>query len=192
MFLRTAFAFLAVAAICTIPGAGTAAAATFTLDTSNGYSAGPETGTISRTGGTSAGLGFFVLSGLTLDYADTPEEENLTQFGGAGFTACIGCTRRSKDLLIDQTGLIFTVLDSNNIYTGLLTFFMFRDLTDASKIVPGSVEGVFGSGFLPSASFDLSLQTGGVPLPGALPLYGTGLAVMGFLVWRRKRKALRD
>ena len=27
-----------------------------------------------------------------------------------------------------------------------------------------------------------------IPLPAALPLYGTGLAVMGFLGWRRKRK----
>ncbi len=27
-----------------------------------------------------------------------------------------------------------------------------------------------------------------VPLPAALPLYGTGLAVMGFIGWRRKRK----
>ena len=31
-----------------------------------------------------------------------------------------------------------------------------------------------------------------IPLPAALPLYGTGLAVMGFLGWRRKRQALRD
>ena len=27
-----------------------------------------------------------------------------------------------------------------------------------------------------------------VPLPAALPLYGTGLAIMGFIGWRRKRK----
>lgn len=27
-----------------------------------------------------------------------------------------------------------------------------------------------------------------VPLPAALPLYGTGLAVMGFIGWRRRRK----
>jgi hypothetical protein len=27
------------------------------------------------------------------------------------------------------------------------------------------------------------------PLPAALPLYGTGLGVMGYLGWRRKRKA---
>ena len=28
-----------------------------------------------------------------------------------------------------------------------------------------------------------------VPLPAALPLYGTGLAVMGFIGWRKRRKA---
>lgn len=28
-----------------------------------------------------------------------------------------------------------------------------------------------------------------VPLPAALPLYGIGLAVMGFIGWRRRRKA---
>ncbi len=32
-------------------------------------------------------------------------------------------------------------------------------------------------------------QIGVVPLPAALPLYGTGLALMGFVGWRRKRKA---
>lgn len=31
-----------------------------------------------------------------------------------------------------------------------------------------------------------------IPLPAALPLYGTGLALMGFMGWRRKRQALRD
>ncbi|MCP4071902.1 MAG: hypothetical protein GY742_09220 [Hyphomicrobiales bacterium] len=28
-----------------------------------------------------------------------------------------------------------------------------------------------------------------VPIPAALPLFGTGLALMGFVCWRRKRKA---
>lgn len=36
------------------------------------------------------------------------------------------------------------------------------------------------------------LVVSAVPLPAALPLYGTGLAVMGFIGWRRKRQALRD
>jgi len=34
-----------------------------------------------------------------------------------------------------------------------------------------------------------STAVGAVPLPAALPLFGTGLAIMGFIGWRRKRKA---
>ena len=34
-----------------------------------------------------------------------------------------------------------------------------------------------------------SLPQSAVPLPAALPLYGTGLAVIGFFGWRRRRKA---
>ncbi len=34
-----------------------------------------------------------------------------------------------------------------------------------------------------------NIGVGVVPLPAALPLYGTGLAIMGFIGWRRKRKA---
>jgi len=33
-------------------------------------------------------------------------------------------------------------------------------------------------------------SVGVVPLPAALPLFGTGLAVMGFVGWRRKRKTV--
>ena len=33
------------------------------------------------------------------------------------------------------------------------------------------------------------ISNSGVPLPGALPLFATGLAALGLLGWRRKRKA---
>lgn len=186
---------LAFAAIFTFPGAGPAAATTYTLDGTNAYSVGLETGTITRTEGTAGvtGLGFFVLSGLTLDYADTAAVESLTMFGGSGSTDCIGCTRRSKDLLIDTTGLIFTVLSNNNIYTGLLSFFMFRDITDVNKIVPGSDPTINGGSTpFPSAAFELNLQPPSIPTPATLPLFSTGLVALGFLGWRRKRQALRD
>jgi len=35
---------------------------------------------------------------------------------------------------------------------------------------------------------DVAPNVSVVPLPAALPLYGTGLAIMGFISWRRKRK----
>lgn len=34
-----------------------------------------------------------------------------------------------------------------------------------------------------------NLNVSAVPLPAALPLYGAGLAVMGFIGWRKRRKA---
>ena len=43
-------------------------------------------------------------------------------------------------------------------------------------------------GFGPSLTVDFATSV--VPLPAALPLYGTGLAIMGFVGWRRKRKAV--
>lgn len=39
------------------------------------------------------------------------------------------------------------------------------------------------------AVFDIGAPTSVVPVPAALPLFGTGLAIMGFIGWRRKRKA---
>ena len=38
-------------------------------------------------------------------------------------------------------------------------------------------------------SVTIDYEMSAVPLPAALPLFGTGLAVMGFIGWRRKRKA---
>lgn len=41
------------------------------------------------------------------------------------------------------------------------------------------------------AAFRLNAPpTSVVPLPAALPLYGSGLAILGFISWRRKRKAV--
>jgi hypothetical protein len=37
------------------------------------------------------------------------------------------------------------------------------------------------------ATIDLTVTH--VPLPAALPLFGTGLGILGFLGWRRRRKA---
>ena len=39
------------------------------------------------------------------------------------------------------------------------------------------------------ARFQIDGTVNPVPLPAALPLYGTGLGVLAFLAWRRKRKA---
>ena len=41
-----------------------------------------------------------------------------------------------------------------------------------------------------NVSQDLGVDSGGLPLPAALPLFATGLGALGLLGWRRKRKAL--
>jgi hypothetical protein len=40
------------------------------------------------------------------------------------------------------------------------------------------------------ARFRIDGELNPVPLPAALPLYGTGLGVLAFLAWRRKRRAV--
>jgi hypothetical protein len=48
-------------------------------------------------------------------------------------------------------------------------------------------DGVIGGG---SMSFIAEGTTAVVPLPAALPLFATGLAGLGLLGWRRKKKAI--
>lgn len=49
-----------------------------------------------------------------------------------------------------------------------------------------NLEAFGANGLLASSSIDINISA--VPLPAGLPLFGTGLALMGFIGWRRKRK----
>ncbi len=58
-----------------------------------------------------------------------------------------------------------------------------------------NLSGVTGLGFpddFPSTAlavnFTFTTELNAVPLPAALPLYGTGLAIMGFIGWRRRQQ----
>jgi hypothetical protein len=42
----------------------------------------------------------------------------------------------------------------------------------------------------PDVDFTVFTPAPAVPLPGALPLFATGLAGLGLLGWRRKKKAI--
>lgn len=53
-------------------------------------------------------------------------------------------------------------------------------ITDASNPINGALTG----------GFDIdAVRVSAVPLPAALPLMGAGFAALGFMAWRRKRKA---
>lgn len=53
----------------------------------------------------------------------------------------------------------------------------------------GSVTGVSGAFHDGLALGELTSDGGVTPLPGALPLFATGLGALGLLGWRRKKKA---
>jgi hypothetical protein len=55
--------------------------------------------------------------------------------------------------------------------------------------VDGSLIALFGDGSGDSDMDDMAVRISVVPLPAALPLYGAGLAVMGFIGWRKRQKA---
>ena len=64
-------------------------------------------------------------------------------------------------------------------------------------VIPYTLAGVeLNGGFQPFGNIGDTIdglaflgEAGATPLPAALPLFGTGLGVMGLLSWRRKRKA---
>lgn len=66
------------------------------------------------------------------------------------------------------------------------TQFSFVRLTDLST---GNATASPGADIDAVGAISSSAPVSAVPVPAALPLFGTGLAIMGFLGWRRKSKA---
>jgi len=88
-----------------------------------------------------------------------------------------------------QPGSNWTVYGSNDGFTG---FFPIAGLTNQTadltsiSLLPVFNNYLFAAGDAPGASVLLN-QLQVVPLPGALVLFGTGLAGLGFVGRRRKR-----
>lgn len=69
------------------------------------------------------------------------------------------------------------------INTASPTLFSFSGFTGLTSLVVTTTDGRF------PVMDDLTLSAvSAVPVPAALPLFGTGLAFLGFMGWRRKRK----
>ena len=58
-------------------------------------------------------------------------------------------------------------------------------------LTPGTYQWTWGTGADQSFTIQIVGTVPSVPLPGALPLFATGLAGLGLLGWRRKRKVVR-
>jgi len=82
--------------------------------------------------------------------------------------------------------LVEKVFAENFSLTGLSS--TDRINTNARNININSNSGSFGDDWV-YARWTATPEVSAVPLPAALPLYGAGLAVLGFMGWRKKRSA---
>ncbi len=129
-----------------------------------------------------------VLIGDSLPFGTPPNDGFRDVFGTDGY-------ENEGSGLITQTIIGIELIDStdnafsqqSSLPTALLLSdfddtgfrFILRNYFNGSSSIIGSItlEGSI-----------VALQPSAVPIPAALPLFGTGLALMGFFGWRRKRK----
>jgi hypothetical protein len=120
----------------------------------------------------------------------------FTQLSGSSFTNpgfntavnyAITCSSNGADSCGDASSLIFYVLGAGGLQP-LLTadnVYLTADIYDKATGATGTV----GATFCLPGSFGCPTSQGGeTPLPGALPLFATGLGALGLFGWRRKRK----
>ena len=89
----------------------------------------------------------------------------------------------------NTSGTQIASIFAGNVY-GEVALSIIRTNSDISYILAGGTVSTTVS-IIDLLEFNRIIppQQAAVPLPAALPLYGTGLAIMGFIGWRRKRKA---
>ncbi len=84
----------------------------------------------------------------------------------------------------------------DNTFTGTIDFSSITGFANISSFSISAPNPSIDCRFVacPQMAFDTfvfdDLTPSSVPVPAALPLFGTGLALMGFVSWRRKRKAV--
>jgi len=90
--------------------------------------------------------------------------------------------------LVDSTQIDGIGPGVDNFVTLTLTNALIRRVEFSLNLNDSDVATTNGDGIqFDNLVFDLA-PVSSVPIPAALPLFGTGLAVMGFIGWRRKRK----
>lgn len=108
------------------------------------------------------------------DLATTGAGQTLTEQANNAILAG-GTTPATATYSVSYTG-IFTAI------TGI----RLEVLEDGS--LPSSGPGTASNGNFVLTEITLDQSISAVPVPAALPLFGTGLAFMGFISWRRRRK----
>ena len=158
----------------------TASAATFTYDL---------TLTPGAIGGGFGGTGQFVVTGDTNNGTFTaPGDLNSLQFNIDGHVFTLGqATSGSGQVLLDGTGDL-TSIDYKTAAIGLWVTLQAAGIVYNYKDL---ATGHFSQGLITAVLHPGSADEGlaSTPLPGALPLFATGLGALGLLGWRRKRKA---
>jgi hypothetical protein len=145
---------------------------------------------LSGTGTIAFGAKIFDLTLITL----ATDDGNGNYGGQTGFRDNNGADIFGGDTTapIDGNGLIFAI--SNNPLWGQDALFAAWDNGGGTFafLISGALAGVFDVWVKTSVGTGIALEGGGLsetPLPGALPLFATGLGALGLLARRRKRKA---
>jgi PEP-CTERM motif len=130
-----------------------------------------------------------LLFGIQLQKDDVPKDTpDPIPLYDLTITVKNGATTIGEAILTDPT------VDNS----GLMSFLVLGENSPITSVMLSSTFGIDGAfGFAEIKSFDISevqrlSNEGGIgetPLPGTLPLFATGLGLLGLLGWRKKRKA---
>jgi len=141
-------------------------------------------GSITSTGGGSSSAALSITgNGVNINY-------NLGCAGAPGNPIC------SPPVSTPQTAPFFT----NSVYTVIMTITLDGGAaggqpTDQNQTMSGFIDPMFTIDLANASDFTFDFSSGlippasGTPLPAALPLFASGLAALGLLARRRKRKA---
>jgi hypothetical protein len=126
----------------------------------------------------------------TLIAGDEYQVTSLTGTDNAGQSLSLSTVGVDNDLYygsasppnqIDDQGIGFSAAS----ITGVFAFVLYSSNTGLTDLV----EGCNNTGCSPITLGSFSASLAATPLPAALPLFATALGGLGFLGWRRKRKA---
>ena len=140
---------------------------------------------IGSLGNTSGGQGMYFYESLTLNsdnwlfeiaFIDDIEGDLTFQQAFGDFTANVESGENTINWYSEADGALLPGQTATD-------FFLFGDGLLASIGL-----GVIGNGQTVFNNLAINNNVSAVPVPAALPLFGTGLAIMGFVGWRRKRK----